>query len=264
VRHVGAICTRELGALFASPVAYAVLTLFAVLAGFFFLSGILQFNEYVIRLQTFQMLSQLEELNLNDHVVAPFLQVMSVVLLFLVPGITMGLFAAEKTNGTQELLLTSPLTIWELVIGKYLAAALFVALLVALLALFPGLLFLYGDPEWGKTLAGMGGLLLVGLAYAAIGAFASSVTQSQLVAFFLAFVLLLVLWMLGFLADLGALGGAVRSETVGAVLKYLSSAEHFESLVMGLVDTKDVAYFGVAIASFLVLANAAVESVRWR
>lgn len=264
MKHVGAIAGRELGSLFASPAAYAVLTLFAVLAGFFFLSGVLQFQEYVIRLQSFQMMEQLNELNLNDHVIAPFYHVMSVVMLFLIPGITMGLFASEKANGTQELLLTSPITIWELVIGKFLAAAVFVLLLVALLALFPGILFLYGDPELGKTAAGLLGLLLVGLVYAAIGSFASSVTQSQLIAFFLAFVLLLLLWMLGFLADLGAAGGAGGAEVSGDLLRWLSSAEHFESMVMGLIDTKDLAYFGVMTAGFLAVTKSAVESVRWR
>jgi len=264
VKHVGAIASRELNSLFVSPVAYAVMTLFAVLAGFFFLSGVLQFQEYVIRLQSFQAMEQLEELNLNDHVIAPFLHVMSVVLMFLVPGITMGLFASEKTNGTLELLLTSPITIWELVIGKFLAAAAFVAILVLLLALFPAILFTYGDPEIGKTAAGLLGLLLVGLVYAAIGAFASSVTQNQVIAFVLSFVLLLVLWMLGFLADLGAAGGAATGEWIGDVLRWLSSADHFESMVMGLVDTKDLAYFGVMAIAFLVLAKTAIESVRWR
>jgi len=123
VRHVFAIAGRELRSLFASPVAYVVLTLFSVLAGFFFLTGVLQFQEYVIRMQTFQLSEQLAELNLNDHVIAPFLHVMSVVLLFLIPGLTMGLFASEKANGTQELLLTSPIKIWELVIGKFLGSS---------------------------------------------------------------------------------------------------------------------------------------------
>lgn len=264
MRHVGAIAGRELKSLFASPVAYAVLVLFAVLAGFFFLTGVLQFQDYVIRMQGFQLTEQLAELNLNDHVIAPFVHVMSVVLLFLVPGITMGLFAAEKSNGTQELLLTSPITIWELVVGKFLAAAAFVTLLVALLGVYVGLLFWYGDPEIGKTVAALGGLWGVGLAYVAIGGFASSVTQSQLIAFFLAFVLLLVLWMLGFLADLGAAGGAVPNEGVAGVLRWLSSAEHFESMVMGLVDTQHLAYFAAMVAGFLIATRAAVESVRWR
>jgi len=260
VRHIFAIAGRELKSLFASPVAYAVLTLFSVLAGFFFLLNVLEFQEYVIRMQTFQLSEQLAELNLNDHVIAFFLRSMSVVLLILIPGLTMGLFAAEKANGTEELLLTSPITIWQLVIGKYLAAAVFVALLVLLLALYPGLLFVYGNPELGKTLTGLGALFLVGLVYAAIGAFASSVTRSQLIAFLLAFVLLLVLLMLGSLADLGG----ATSETLGSVLRFLSTSDRFESMLMGLVDTRDLTYFAAMVASFLILTKAAVESVRWR
>jgi ABC-2 type transport system permease protein len=265
MKHVSTIAGRELKSLFVSPVAYVVLTLFSVLAGFFFLSSVLQFTEYVIRLQQFQLMDQLRELNLNDQVIAPFLGVMSVVLLFVIPGITMGLFAAEKANGTDELLMTSPLTIWEIVLGKYLAAAAFVVILVAMVALFPGLLFIYGDPELPKTLAGLGGLLAVGLTYTAIGAFASSLTRNQVIAFVLAFVLLLLLWMLSFLADLGAAGGTLGpANTLSNLLRYLSSSDHFEQLVKGLVDTTDLVYFAVIIGSFLLLAKAAVESVRWR
>ena len=265
MKHVGTIAGRELKSLFVSPVAYVVLTLFAVLAGFFFLSSVLQFSEVLIRNQQFQLLDQLREMNLNDWVIAPFLGVMSVVLLFLIPGITMGLFAAEKANGTDELLLTSPVTIWEIVLGKYLAAAAFVVILVAMVALFPGLLFIYGDPEVPKTAAGLLGLLLVGLAYTAIGAFASSLTRSQVIAFVLGVVLLLLLWMLSFLADLGAAAGPTgAANSLSAFLRYLSSSDHFEQLMRGLIDTTDLVYFAVLIGSFLLLAKAAVESVRWR
>jgi len=262
MKHVGTIAGRELKSFFVSPVAYVVLALFAVLAGFFFISGLLQFSDVVIRLQQFQALDQLRELNLNDHMIGPFLGVMSVVLLFLIPGITMGLFAAEKTNGTDELLLTSPLTIWEIVLGKYLAAAAFVGILVAMVALYPLLLFIYGNPEVPKTAAGLLGLLLVGLTYTAIGAFASSLTRSQVIAFVLALVLLLLLWMLSFLADLGA--GAGPLGIFSPFLRYLSSSDHFEQLMKGLIDTTDLVYFAVLSGSFLLLAKAAVESVRWR
>lgn len=264
MRHIGTIGRRELASLFVSPVAYVVLTLFSVLAGFFFLSSILQFNEYVARLQQFQVLDQLRQLNLNDHVIAPFYGVMSVVLLFLIPGITMGLFAAESANGTDELLLTSPLTIWDIVLGKFLAAAAFVLLLVALVALFPGILFTYGDPELEKTLAGLLGLLLVGLTYAAIGGFASSVTSSQVIAFVLSFVLLLLLWMLSFLADLGAAGGPAGPSAISGFLRWLSTAEHFQRLSEGTISSADLTYFATLIGSFLLLTKAAVESVRWR
>ena len=265
MRHVGAIAGRELRSLFVSPVAYVVLTLFAVISGFLFFTSVLAFDAQIAEVQQLQLFDYLAQINLNDQLIGPFLSVTWIVLLFLIPGITMGLFAAEKTNGTQELLLTSPITIWELVLGKYLAAAVFVTLLMVIVSLYCGILFIYGDPELPKTAAGLLGLYLVGLSYAAIGAFASSVTKNQLIAFFLALVLLFILWLLSIVADLGAAGGALGSESrVTSVMKYLASADHFENLVKGLVDTRDLAYFAFLIGASLVLTKATVESVRWR
>ena len=260
MRHVGSVAGRELRGLFVSPVAYGVLSLFAILAGVFFVVTTVAFNDWIFRLQQFQAFDQLSQLNLNDHLIGQFYHSMAVVLLFLIPGITMGLFAAEKTNGTEELLLTSPLTIWDIVLGKFLAGAIFVALLVLLIGLYPGILFVYGDPELGKTLSGLLGVLLVGWTYVAIGVFASSVTRSQVVAFLLSFVLLLVLLILPAISELGVAGTSAARE----LLRYLSTDVHLEELVKGLVDSSDLAYFAVMIGSFLVLTKAAVESVRWR
>jgi ABC-2 type transport system permease protein len=257
---VGSVAGRELRGLFVSPVAYGVLSLFAVLAGLFFVVTTVAFNDWIFRLQQFQAFDQLSQLNLNDHLIGQFYHSMAVVLLFLIPGVTMGLLAAEKTNGTQELLLTSPLTMWDIVLGKFLAGAIFVALLVLLIGLYPGILFLYGDPEIGKTLSGLLGVLLVGWTYVAIGLFASSVTRSQVVAFLLTFVLLLVLLILPAIAELGVAGTSEAREA----LRYLSTDAHLEELVKGLVDSADLAYFAVMIGSFLVLTKLAVESVRWR
>ena len=260
MRHVFAIAGRELRSMFVSPVAYGVLSLFAILAGVFFVVTTVAFNDWIFRLQQFQAFDQLSQLNLNDHLIGQFYHSMAVVLLFLIPGITMGLLASEKTNGTQELLLTSPLTIWDIVLGKFLAGAIFVALLVLLIGLYPGILFVYGDPELGKTLSGLLGVLLVGWTYVAIGVFASSVTRSQVVAFLLSFVLLLVLLILPAISELGVAGTSGASE----LLRYLSTDAHLEELVKGLVDSSDLAYFALMIGSFLVLTKAAVESVRWR
>ncbi|MBW1685281.1 MAG: ABC transporter permease subunit [Deltaproteobacteria bacterium] len=260
MRHVGSVAGRELRGLFVSPVAYGVLSLFAILAGVFFVVTTVAFNDWIFRLQQFQAFDQLSQLNLNDHLIGQFYHSMAVVLLFLIPGITMGLFAAEKSNGTEELLLTSPLTIWDIVLGKFLAGAIFVALLVLLIGLYPGILFVYGDPELGKTLSGLLGVLLVGWTYVAIGVFASSVTRSQVVAFLLSFVLLLVLLILPAISELGVAGTSAARE----LLRYLSTDAHLEELVKGLVDSSDLAYFAVMIGSFLVLTKAAVESVRWR
>lgn len=265
MRHVGAIAGRELRGFFVSPVAYAVLTIFAVLGGLFFVLSVQSFLSNLTQAQQFQAFDFLQELNLNDHLIAPFYQVMWIVFLILVPGITMGLFASEKANGTQELLMTSPVTIWELVLGKFLAAAGMVTLLVVILGLYTGIVFLYGEPEPAKTLAGLLGVLLVGLTYAAVGTFASSVTRNQLIAFFLALALLLILWLLSVVADLGALGAASGAGAgVSGLLRWLSSADYFEQMVGGLVDTRALAYFGFMIGTFLLLTKAAVESVRWR
>jgi ABC-2 type transport system permease protein len=265
MRHLGTIAGRELRSMFVSPVAYVVLTLFAVISGFLFFTSVLAFDAQIVEVQQLQLFDYLAKINLNDQLLGPFYSVIWVVMLFLIPGVTMGLFANEKAQGTQELLFTSPITVWELVLGKYLAAAIFVTLLVGVVAVYTGVLFLYGDPELWKSLSGLLGLLLVGLSYAAIGAFASSVTRNQLIAFFLALVLLFILWLLSIVADLGAAGGAMGSESaVSNLMRWLSSADRFEQLVKGLVDTRDLAYFGFLIASFLVLAKTSVESVRWR
>lgn len=265
MRHLGTIAGRELRSMFVSPVAYVVLTLFAVISGFLFFTSVLAFDAQIVEVQQLQLFDYLARINLNDHLLGPFYSVIWVVMLFLIPGVTMGLFANEKAQGTQELLFTSPISVWELVLGKYLAAAIFVSLLIGIVAIYTGVLFLYGDPEPWKSLSGLLGLLLVGFSYAAIGAFASSVTRNQLIAFFLALVLLFILWLLSVVADLGAAGGAMgRESAVSNLMRWLSSADRFEQLVKGLVDTRDLAYFGFLIATFLALTKTAVESVRWR
>lgn len=265
MRHVTSIAGRELASLFVSPVAYVTLTLFALLAGFFFLAGVLSFDHQIAEAQSLQYIEYLEKINLNEAVLGPFFGVMWIVLLFLIPGITMGLFASEKSNGTQELLLTSPITIWELVLGKYLAGAAFAACLVLVAAFFTGILFMYGDPEFWRTMSGLLGLLLLSWSYVAVGAFASSVTRNQLIAFFLALVLLLILWMLAVVADLGAAGGTIGADSnLSEVMRFLSASDRFEKMVRGLVDTRDLAYFAFMIGFFLLLTKTSVESARWR
>lgn len=266
MRKVPTIASRELRSLFVSPVAYVVLTLWALLSAFFFLSTLVQFQEILVRLQQFQMFDRLREVNLNDDLIAPFLATFWILLLFSIPAITMGLFASEKANRTEELLLTSPVTIWDIVLGKYLAAAAFVLLLVALVAFFPGLLFVYGDPELGKTGAGLLGLLLMSLAFVAIGAFASAITSNQVIAFFVALLIVLVFLLLSVVAELvgssqGMFGGL---GWLAGFVRWLATSDHFQRLTEGLVETRDLAYFGVITGSFLLLTKAAVESVRWR
>ena len=209
--HVLTIASRELRALFVSPVAYVVLTLWSVIAGTFFLASLIGFHERMIQLQQYQMLEEIQRMNLNDHLIEPFVGSMWVILLFLLPAITMGLVANEKANGTEELLLTSPISIWDIVLGKFTAGVGFVAVMTAIVAFFPALLFVYGEPEVGKTLSGIACLLLVSVTYVAVGVFASSVTRSQLIAFILTLVLLVMLgMMLPFVVEISMAGSGPR------------------------------------------------------
>jgi ABC-2 type transport system permease protein len=266
MRHVAAIAGRELRSLFVSPVAYVVLTLWSVLAGTFFLSSLLGFDQQLAQANRFGAAEFLSRMNLNDNLLTPFFGSMWIVLLFVVPAITMGLFANEKNNGTDELLLTSPIRIWDIVLGKFTAGAAFVLLMTAIVAFFPAILFFYGDPELGKTASGLLGLLLVSLSYVAVGAFASSLTRNQLIAFVLTMVLLLVMGlMLPFIVEITAgadSGGGGLG--LGPTIRYISTGGHFETLLGGVIDTSDLVYFGVVIASCLLLAKASLDSARWR
>ena len=265
MRRVLPVAARELQSFFVSPVAYVVLTLWSVLAGSFFLSALLGFLSEEEQARRLQDMGHLSQLNLNDGLILPFLGSMWIVMLFLVPAMTMGLFASEKSNGTEELLLTSPLTGWDIVLGKFCAGGAFATLMVAVAAFFPALLFVYGDPEIGKTAAGLVGLLLVSLAYVAVGAFASSLTRNQLIAFMLTLVTLLVLGMLlPFISDAGATGGLGERGGLAAGIGWIATGRHTERMLTGIIDTADLAYFVIVTAAFLLLTKTAVESVRWR
>lgn len=266
MNHVGAIALRELRALFASPVAYVVLTLWSLLAGTFFLSSVVSFAENVDFAQQLQRFDELAAMNLNDSLITPFIAAMWVVMLFLLPAVTMGLFANEKSQATEELLLTSPLGLWEIVFGKFLAGVAFATLMTVIVAFYPALLFAFGEPELGKTAAGLLALLLVSWAYVAVGAFASSVTRNQLIAFVIALVLLLVLgMMLPYLVNVTLSGSSQGGEgTMVGLMRWIATAFHVDRMLRGIVDTADLVYFAVVTALFLTLAKFSVESARWR
>jgi ABC-2 type transport system permease protein len=266
VRHTGTIAARELRSLFVSPVAYVVLTLWSVIAGTFFLASLIGFQERLIQLQQYQMLEQIEAMNLNDHLIEPFIGSMWVIILFLLPAVTMGLVSTEKANGTEELLLTSPISIWEIVFGKFLAGTGFVAVMSAIVAFFPAILFIYGEPELGKTVSGLLSLLLVSMTYVAVGVFASSVTRNQLIAFIFTFVMLLILgMMLPFIVEITMAGGGLgRDSAIAETVRWMSTGSHVDRMLKGLIDTADLVYFVVASGVFLVLSKTVIESSRWR
>ncbi len=258
MRHVGAIAGRELRSIFSTPVAYVMFSVYLVFSGFAFFLSLTGFLSALQQIQAFQRFDLLEQFNLNTSVIEPSLGIFSFVFLLLIPLLTMRVFAEEQASGTIELLLTSPLTIWEIVLGKYLAILVVLGMLVGLSALYPALLFYYGDPELLPTLAGLMGLFLYGAAFAAIGCLISSLTRSQISAALVTFFAGLILFLIDYFAEVSLQG------TSQQVVRYLGLRVHFDELVSGVVKTDDLVYFAVVIVFFVSGIRAATESLRWR
>jgi ABC-2 type transport system permease protein len=252
MRNVLAIAEKELRGYFASPIAYIIIGFFLLpFAAFFFL----YLREFVEQGQ--QMAGMGGPVNVNQQVIRYVLQNTTVIILFVMPMITMRTYSEEKRSGTIELLLTSPLTDVEIILGKYFGAlGLYVAMLV-MTSLYMGILFIYGNPEWKPLIACYLGLLLMGGAFVSIGLLISSTTNNQIVAGVVSFVVFLLLWIVGWFAD-------SAGTTLGPITSYLSITEHFDDFSKGIIDSKHVIYYLSLITFGLFLTAKSVDTERWR
>ncbi len=249
------IFKKEMRLYFTSPVAWVIITMFLLIAGYFFYSI---FAFYTLASMQSAMNPQMaRELNVTDSVLRPLFSNVSVVLLLLMPLMTMRLFSEERRSGTIELLLTYPVRDGAVLIGKYLAALALYAIMLALTLLYPGIVLYFARVEWGPLLTGYLGLLLMGATFLAVGIFASSVTENQIVAAITTFGTLLLLWVVGWSAEY--VGGPW-----GRVLSHLSILEHFDTFARGVLDTKDVIFYldVTVVALFLTLRS--LETRRWK
>ena len=246
---------KEMRLYFGSPVAYVVFTFFLLISGWFFSQIFLYYSDASMR--SFMQPQLGANLNITENVMRPLFTNMSVVLLFFIPMLTMRLFAEEKKSGTIELLLTYPVRDGEVLLGKFLAAMVLFLVLLGLTLLYPGLVASFTRVEWGPILTGYLGLVLAGGSFLAVGVLVSSLTENQIVAGFGTFGVLLGLWIIGWGAE--SAGGTLR-----AVLQYLSITEHMDTFSRGLIDTKDLVYYGSAIALALFLTLRSLDSKRWR
>jgi len=226
--NILAIAHKELRAYFASPIAYIVIGFFALLFGWFYI-GILDW--FVRQGLQGQMGMGGGATNVNQQMIRPLILNVTVVFLFLLPLITMRTYAEEKRSGTMELLLTSPLTDLEIVLGKFLGALALYGVMVALTLIHFGLLFAFGTPEWKPLATAYLGLLLFGGCFIALGLFISSLTKNQIVAGAATFGIFLLLWVVDWI-------GESMGPTGQAILKYLSMTEHLDDFVKGVIDTK--------------------------
>ena len=255
MRNIFAIFNKELKSYFSSPIAYGLMAFFALITGYFFYIYV---TIFVQRGFEAQMMGRGMPMDVNEWVVRPIFMNVSVVGLFLIPMITMRLFAEEKSRGTIELLMTSPVRDFEFIIGKWLAALVLYACILAITALHIGILFIYGKPDWPPILTGYLGLLLQGGTLLAIGTFISTTTRNQIIAGVATFAICLLLWVLDWVTSADPSAGWAK------VIAYLSVITHFEPFAKGVVDTKDVVFYLSMIFLGLFLTSRSMESLRWR
>jgi ABC-2 type transport system permease protein len=247
------IARKEIRQLFASPIAYVALAMFFLIAGFLFFSLINLYTTQVLQLQG----TPPSDFNPTRIIFSPLFQDVSFVLILLVPVLTMRLVSEEDRAHTMELLATSPVTNTAIILGKYLAALVLYLALLAISAYMPLSLAVIGRLDWGLLAASYLGLLLLGASFLAIGLFASTLNENQIVSAAIGFSLLLLLWVLGFAGQ--ATGSATQQ-----ILSALAVATHFTSFAGGTIDTQDILFFVSLAAFFLFLGVLALESRKWR
>jgi ABC-2 type transport system permease protein len=252
MRSIIAITRKELEQYFASPIAYIVVTLFLILSGIFFYIY-LQFY-----LQQAQMAAMQggEGGDLSQSVMRPFFANVSFFFLVIFPLLTMKLIAEEKKLGTYELLMTSPISTTQLLLGKFFGAFSIMFLILLLLAIYPLILAIFGHPDAGPILTGFLGLLLLGSAFLAVGIFSSSVTENQIVASVIAFVFLIIFWIINFLT---------RSEAwYGKLAQYVSIYQRFDDFTQGVLNLQDVVYYLSFTFFALFVTGVVLQSQRWK
>lgn len=237
MRATLAIAERELKAYFLSPVGYVVIAGFLLLASYMFYLPLVVMGEPSMRHWTYNII---------------------IILIILVPALTMRLIAEERKTGTIEVLATSPVTDSQIVLGKFLGCAGFYAVMLALTLVFPFILSRLGKPEMGPIFASYLGLFLFGASFVAIGLLASALSKSQVVGFVTAFVVLLFLFLIEWMAQAGS-GGWIAT-----VIGYIGIQQHLENFSKGIIDTKDIIFYLSVVALCLLLSIRAMQAWKWR
>jgi ABC-2 type transport system permease protein len=250
--NILAIVRKDWRGYFSSPIGYVVVGMYAVIFGYFYTVGLSWFIQ-----ASMQSAGGGAPMNVNQQMIRYVFLNSTVIFLFVVPLLTMRTYAEEKRSGTIELLMTSPITDFQIVIGKFLGAmALYGAMLVITLVHI-AVLFRFGSPEWKPIVSGYLGMLLLGGCFVSVGVFFSSLTKNQIVAGMFTFAVLLLLWVIDWI-------GSFSGPTVARFTSYISLTGHVEDFLRGIVDTEHVVYYLSFITFGLFLTAKAVDSERWR
>jgi ABC-2 type transport system permease protein len=257
MRNILAIAGKELRAYFHSPIAYLVMAVWTGLSGLVFYDYTGMYVTYSFRMQAMGGAGQSMP-SINEAVIRGMLEgFLMVVLLFLIPLITMRLYSEEKRSGTMELLLTSPLTDFQIIIGKYLGALTLYAVMVALSMIYIGVLFLYGNPSGKPVLANVLGLFLFGAALLALGMWFSTLTKNQIIAGVISMACFLILYILTW-------PSSFSSGTASRVMSYMALSSHTDNFAKGVIDLQDLVYYFSVIVLGLFLTSRSVEALKGR
>jgi len=234
-QNIATIFRREIRSYFNSPVAYVVIIVFLAIIGWFFSTNLFLMNIASMRVA---------------------FELIPLVFLFFVPAITMRLLAEEQKSGTLELLTTKPIRDTEIVLGKFLAAWVLLAATLLPTLLYVLTVAMLGPLDWGPVVSGYLGLLLMGAVYIGIGLFASSVTENQIVAFILSFLIVLAF----FLMDKVLI---FVPEGLTSTMEFLAVDYHFANIARGVIDSRDLVYFGSLLVFSLYLTTVSLERRKW-
>jgi ABC-2 type transport system permease protein len=254
VNNILLICKKEWKSYFASPIAYILMAFFGLIFGFGFYTATRDMIRYSMQAQ---MMGQMSQMNVNDMIIRPLLGFASTVSLFLIPMITMRTFAEEKSRGTIELLLTSPVNDIQIIVGKWLGAMMLYLCVLGMSMINVALLFAWGKPDLKPVLVAYLGLILQGGCLLGIGVFISTTTRNQIIAGGVTFFVCLLLWLLSWFT-------AFDTTATASVINYLSIVTHFENFSKGVLELKDVVFYLSMIFFSLFLTSRAMESLRWR
>jgi ABC-2 type transport system permease protein len=257
MRNILAVAGKELRQYFHSPIAYVVMTLWAFASGFVFYNFTGAYMAQTFRMQAMGGMGA-PHMTLNEYIIRPMLEgILMVLLLFLLPLLSMRLYAEEKRSGTMELLLTSPLTDLQIILGKFLGAMVLYSILVAITFLYIGYLFLHGNPNAMPLLAEVLGLLLYGGALLALGMWFSTFTKNQIIAGVISMVVLLILYILDWVR-------VYSTGAVGKVFAYLSLSTHNDNFAKGVIDLKDMVFYVSVIVIGIFLTARSVDALKGR
>ena len=256
MNNILAIAQKELRSYFASPIAYIVLGMFALLYGYFFVAILAFFVRQSMQMNQFGAQGP-QAMNINQQLIRNLLQNVTILILFIMPMVTMRSYSEEKRSGTIELLLTSPLSDFQIIMGKFLGALALWAMALAVSLIHIGILFIYGNPEWKPIVSAYLGLLLLGGCFISVGLFISSLTKNQIVAGMVTFGTFLMLWVITWI-------GSFAGPTLDKLTQYLSIIDHLDDFSKGVVDTKHLIYYLSFITFGLFLTAKSVDSERWR